>query len=43
MFGYILDEYFWANVSINPTNKGFCTPDCLVSGIFNISRCVNGN
>lgn len=41
-YGYILDENFFANVSVNPYNHGFCTPagNCLLSGIFNITECV---
>ncbi len=40
--GFILDEYMFANVSINPYNAGFCTPagNCLVSGVLNLSSCV---
>ena len=43
LYGYILNEYFFANISINPSNDGFCTPpgNCLVSGIFNLSACVS--
>lgn len=40
LYGYILDEYFWANATVNPSNEGFCIPSCLVSGIFNLSKCV---
>ncbi len=40
--GFIMNEYMFANVSVNPSNAGFCTPagNCLVSGVFNLSNCV---
>jgi len=41
VFGYILDQNLWANAKVNPANEGFCIPNCLVSGIFNLSKCVH--
>ena len=42
-YGYILDEKLWENATLNPSNQGFCSPNCLVSGVFNLSKCVTSN
>ena len=40
--GFIMNEEMFKNVTMNPSNAGFCTPagNCLVSGIFNLSNCI---
>jgi hypothetical protein len=43
LYGYGLDEFIFANVSVNPYNEGFCTPNsgnCLVSGLINMTNCI---
>ena len=41
-YGYITDEFIFANATVNPSNEGFCIPEnnCLPSGVFNLSKCI---
>jgi len=43
VYAIAANEYVFANASINPENEGFCTPlgNCLPSGLFNMSVCMN--
>lgn len=44
LLGFAPDEYFYGNTSVNPDNKGFCTPadNCLGAGLLNLTECTQG-
>ncbi|XP_022343288.2 lysosome membrane protein 2-like isoform X2 [Crassostrea virginica] len=39
LWRYTAPDSYVANATINPDNKGFCTPNCLDRGLFNMSTC----
>ena len=44
VYRYVVPSFVFANVSVNPSNKGFCTPanNCLPGGLLNASTCKDG-
>lgn len=39
LWRYTAPDSYVANATVNPDNKGFCTPNCLDRGLFNMSTC----
>ncbi|BFZ15099.1 hypothetical protein BsWGS_18137 [Bradybaena similaris] len=39
---FVAPDIMFANATVNPYNKGFCTSDCLPSGLLNVSVCRQG-
>ncbi|XP_061590255.1 lysosome membrane protein 2c [Cololabis saira] len=43
-YRFILPDEVFANLTVNPANKGYCVPagNCLGSGLLNVSACKQG-
>ncbi|XP_062618406.1 lysosome membrane protein 2-like isoform X1 [Saccostrea cucullata] len=39
LWRYTAPDSYVANATVNPDNKGFCTPNCLDKGLINVSNC----
>lgn len=39
LWRYTSPDSYVANATVNPDNIGFCTPNCLDKGLFNMSNC----
>lgn len=39
---FVAPDIMFANATVNPYNEGFCTSDCLPSGLLNVSVCRQG-